>query len=1215
MGSYFQARYTNGKLINNVANYGAKTNTELKMTRNGVYVDISLIIHDDIYPLFNSYHIEKIKHCIDNNYENGLSLIKLYNIKQEYELFGNDIFKFIVDEHLININQNKLYNDYVINNNSNKLLIELKKRLKYTIHTLIDVPFHITNGGKLLPSDWIGREFKNGFEFHREIDKLDTRINSPPCTYLCTYGLEIVHDNNVFAYTKNIMNCIFYDHDTCKFDINNPLDKSLDKSLVYIPLLNTNIVFDEQQIFSNETNYISGSVSYYVSLLQKSIRRCNEACLIDSIENLVKIKPFNNPLMNYKLVNPTRQLFWRLFISIIEDIGMYKSCNYLDIFDLIIYCKIFQLYPYKQINKKILNKVIKLSKRLVKVYDYIDHFKYKKLHIDKSMQLFNLIKINRLHAGLFIAYNNEYGMKSDFEMINRLFSCKEIIDLDNSKYSKKHNYSNIESYIKSDIKTNIKLISIDTHTNPNIMTELQNMYYTTDIKKSLNDYSKDIWNKSSCFNIRKHELNNDDINLNDFRNNLLYIQYCLYNNKSTLNVETDTLLYNYIKRQKKIDTLLKNKYEKMLNKKRKLIKQFLPLRKRIYEQILLSSDKNFFNYKNDKVYPILTNDMLKFKIKENIIDITHDKYNEILDIYEQNKSNKVCITNDIKKKYNFKTNCIDIQTHSIEELIITNNYYEIKINNYWMNLLLDYLLNNYTNIETYIIYNSLLKLNIPDDVIIRNNLLQYIPVNILQLLCTRIYGALTDKDGDTIALFSQIDRHGGSKGEAIDEYNEGYLVRIMDILTILYPCFKYIGKYKYKIITPSIPFSIFKNTINKIMISHNTINKNPMKIKTKLWIHQERTKQFVIDGIQKYNQRGFGDASSVGSGKTLTALSILETLDYNLHNYLILVPNNQLYDVWIDEIKKHLDKINIYAQKSNGVYEIIKKSKKSSSIYITTMSRNRDHPLNESIAFIIIDECISVQNKNAKWTVQCYKDVIRSKYGVLMLSATFFKTRYDKLFYLLKMLNTDIIEKQEYLDTILNTAINANIITSKRQWDVQTYNINETDEFYIEYNKIKNSKLDSNTKYIELKKLINKIDWIDIIINKLILLSKKQHKIIYFSDSEKELKLLKDKKHPKICFYPDISKNICCINIHKGSHGINNLIKYDTILSKPVTNDIEIQMKGRLDRGNNEHNKLYLIYIVISDTIMELDMIKKEIGNNFYKNHIEALAVLYDKYL
>ena len=1213
MGSYFQARYTNGKLINNVANYGAKTNTELKMTRNGEYVDISLIIHDDIYPLFNSYHIEKIKHCIDNNYENGLSLIKLYNIKQEYELFGNNIFKFIVDEHLINTNQNKLYNDYIIKDNNNNL-IELKKRLKYIIHTLIEVPFHITNGGKLLPSNWIGREFKNGFEFHREIDKLETRINSPPCTYLCTYGLEIVMNNNIFKYTKNVMNCIFHNQDTCKFSIEKLHDKSY-KNSVYISLLNTNVVFNEQEIFSNDTNYISGSVSYYVSLLQKSIRRCNELYLIEAIENLVKIKPFNNPLMNYKLVNPTRQLFWRLFISIIEDIGMYKSCNYLDIFDLIIYCKIFQLYPYKQINKNILDKVIKLSKRLIKVLDYIDHFNYKKLHIDKSMQLFNLIKINRIHAGLFIAYNNEYGMKSDFEMINRLFSCKEIIDLDNIKYSKKQN-------IKNNIKSSdVKLISIDPHTNPNIMTELQNMYYTTEIKKSLNDYSSDIWNKSSCLNIRKHTLNvpNSSNELNDFRNNLLYVQYCLYcNDKKNIyndnDIENETLKI-IIKRQKKIDTLFEKKYDEMLNGKRKLIKSFLPLRKRIYEQILLSSNKNYFQYKNNKVYPILTNSSLKFKIKENIIDTTDDDYNDILNVYEKNKPDKVIITEDVRKKYNFETNEIFTNFDVIEQSVITNKYYEIKINNYWTNLLIDYLLNNYTHIETYIIYKSILKLNIPDDVIIHNDLLQYIPVNILQLLCTRIYGALTDKNGDTIALFSQIDRHGGSKGDAVDEYNEGFLVRIMDLLTILYPCFKYVGKYKYKIITPSIPFSIFKNTINEIMNTHNIVNKNPMKIKTKLWIHQERTKQFVIDGIQKYNQRGFGDASSVGSGKTLTALSILESLDYELHNYLILVPNNQLYMVWLDEIKKHLNNINIYSQTSNGVYEIVKKSKNSSSIYITTMGRNRDHPLNKSIAFVIIDECISVQNKNAKWTVQCYKDVVRSKYGVLMLSATFFKTRYDKLFYLLKMLNTDIIERNEYLDTILNTAINANIITSKRQWFIKTHNIDESDEFYLEYNKIKNSKLDTNTKYIELKKLINKINWIDIIIQKLTSLLKENHKIIYFSDSERELKLLKEKKHSKICFYPDISKDICCINIHKGSHGINNLIKYDTILSKPVTNDIEIQMKGRLDRGNNKHNKLYLIYLVISDTIMELDMVKKEIGNNFYKNHIEALAVLYDKYL
>ena len=331
---------------------------------------------------------------------------------------------------------------------------------------------------------------------------------------------------------------------------------------------------------------------------------------------------------------------------------------------------------------------------------------------------------------------------------------------------------------------------------------------------------------------------------------------------------------------------------------------------------------------------------------------------------------------------------------------------------------------------------------------------------------------------------------------------------------------------------------------------------------------------------------------------------------------MILLPNTNLYTTWYDEIKKHITNINLYIQEANGIYTHKIKSTGSSNIFITTMSRNRDKPLLLNINFVIVDECISVQNKNAKWTVQCYKDVVKSKYGVLLLSATFFKTRYDKLFYLLKILGTNIPEQAQYLDTILNTAINANIITSKRLWITNINKHQASDKFYHSYNNIKNTITDKNTKYIELKKyLSSNINWIDIIKKNFEILLSQNKKVVYFAESDNELELLKKANLKNVCYYPNIDKNICCITIYRGSHGINNLIKYNTILLKPVTNDIEIQIKGRLDRGNNEHDTLYLEYILISDTIMELDMVKKDIGNNFYKNHIEVLAMHYEKYL
>ena len=40
----------------------------------------------------------------------------------------------------------------------------------------------------MVPEEWIGREFTDCEEMHREMDKLDWRRGKPAITYCCTYG-------------------------------------------------------------------------------------------------------------------------------------------------------------------------------------------------------------------------------------------------------------------------------------------------------------------------------------------------------------------------------------------------------------------------------------------------------------------------------------------------------------------------------------------------------------------------------------------------------------------------------------------------------------------------------------------------------------------------------------------------------------------------------------------------------------------------------------------------------------------------------------------------------------------------------------------------------------------------------------------------------------------------------------------------------------------
>lgn len=143
----------------------------------------------------------------------------------------------------------------------------------------------------------------------------------------------------------------------------------------------------------------------------------------------------------------------------------------------------------------------------------------------------------------------------------------------------------------------------------------------------------------------------------------------------------------------------------------------------------------------------------------------------------------------------------------------------------------------------------------------------------------------------------------------------------------------------------------------------------------------------------------------------------------------------------------------------------------------------------------------------------------------------------------------------------------------------------------------------------------------EIIIDKVNKLVGNGRKVLVYVESENQLeklaKLLRGVKKNNISnwsFYPDISKNICVISKHKGTYGINNLIKYDTILMKPPEPDKLPQMKGRLDRPGQIAKKLYLEYIVIANTIDEIDLVSLQLANNFYSSHIIPLANYYDKY-
>jgi hypothetical protein len=117
--------------------------------------------------------------------------------------------------------------------------------------------------------------------------------------------------------------------------------------------------------------------------------------------------------------------------------------------------------------------------------------------------------------------------------------------------------------------------------------------------------------------------------------------------------------------------------------------------------------------------------------------------------------------------------------------------------------------------------------------------------------------------------------------------------------------------------------------------------------------------------------------------------------------------------------------------------------------------------------------------------------------------------------------------------------------------------------------------------------------------------------ILAKSSTEVENIMNSNRNNGTIGLYPDISKNNVVISVSNGTYGLNDLIKYNTILTRPPEPDKLPQIKGRIDRPGQNNNNLQMIYFVIKNTVDEGSLIRIEACNSFYNNYIMPIAEFY----
>jgi hypothetical protein len=390
----------------------------------------------------------------------------------------------------------------------------------------------------------------------------------------------------------------------------------------------------------------------------------------------------------------------------------------------------------------------------------------------------------------------------------------------------------------------------------------------------------------------------------------------------------------------------------------------------------------------------------------------------------------------------------------------------------------------------------------------------------------------------------------------------------------------------------------------------------PPRVTSTLWQHQASSAARITEGLLQDGKKGFGDASDVGSGKTLTCLSIMCNLaqhnqrvgDTTAESFLVLVYNETLIETWKTELEKHTQGFHFVWQNARGELSGVMGRY---SILVTTLARMRDTPTTRRWHLVVIDECLSVQNSNALWTQEAWKQVACSQRGVLLLSATFFRTRFNELFYLLRMLRTGLPESQEYLDAILAESIVCHMPeTTPWRWTEECRMLLLDPETRAMYDALKASGGPDNMLFGRLDGLLaERFDFASHVFLLLDGLDQTARGLI-FARSAREAQEL-SRRREDVGLFPDIARRHVVTTTAVAARGVNTLVDFNVLITRPVEPDLVPQMKGRLARPGQREAELRWIWMVIEQTIEQAKLERNQMADKFHSEHIMPLASFY----
>ena len=1166
--AHYKEVVVDGKVVNSVTNYGAKKGERAKLARNGEYFGIAVEFLEDVKRLLTDKFMIRILHFVKKeDYITIMNMLDLVNVDQINYVIHRWCQNSVADYDNSLVSKKKFPElDWWIESDR---ATPLPGKIRVT-----DVGQNKNTGDSVVPLNWLGREFANGREMHEAMNKLDSRLGKPPVTYAIIYSMQkqVIETNVPASELVGLKNKLTLYVDLKNDKIMTTMSKGYKDGYTYVIYGSMFIGFVLEDLLEDKNDTCGGkNVSMLVSRLQKCIRRGRYArkILDETVDRINECSNYNLPEHGFLRVSASKQLVWRLFISILEDCRPYVAKDELSLLDLIcltLICNKCLEYKFTPA----LMKLIKLTAILAQFNDEPqDLFDWRK----ETEATSTVITKSNYHSAISIALGNMIMMKGDNMMLRKLYSAAD-------KFLPFAIPTKV--YHDQQVYDDVALSSIDHHCFPHII-----LYYQAckTISKTTKDISSYIWNVSSSYNVRNKKVLESDKTLKRIQ------QYIIDkpSNSFAFAEERKPVIEKNMpnERTKRTSFLI------LFGKKYKAASKEIilcgsldnPANVKIESVWMTSNDPALINgfpvhtIRLNKIAPPFgyqwTKNAVTVKIKDGVPMIDDEKI-PFFDGTSILKSNIPRVTKNIKKK-TYQT-IVDILAGS-----------EIEFDT----------IIKFRNKQCKQIYNWL-----PS-----GSDLKKIDIDLVKASYMKIFNQM-----DNIIMVGPVDRLGKKMANSINYIMEGKIWAVFNVLSYLYPdTLKPNSNLNFVLNKSTASYAHMILSLEKICFTSEKSRKTKVlpTIVTPLWPHQMESVKQITDGFNK-GFHGKGDASDVGSGKTLTSLSIATELIKNndsiYSGILVMLPGPKLIDTWKGELDKHTKNFDIVYQKNNADIGPIK----NNTIVISTMAKVRDHPISHHWLLVVIDECLTVQNNNALQTEEAWRQSLMSKH-LLLMSATFFRTRFDKLYYMLKMLQTGLPEGREYLDCILVESIVSKVSVMKRKWST---NINYFELDAVsrkEYELINEKTMAVDAKYSKLDSYLTSTDRVNNILigelKKLLTrMEKGGHRCLIYAKSKNEA--VKWSEALGIELYPVKGKHTI-VTLNDGTYGLNDLVIYDTIVMKIPAPDKLVQIKGRLDRPGQKAQDLHIEYFIFKDTVDEGLIIRMNMCSGFVKTHIMPLSKFY----